>query len=79
MKKFVRICFVVAVVLIALSLGGFFYLEFMHVDCDQFSCIGFFIILVPLFLFGMALLGIISLATTAAGIYKMISKRRNAV
>ena len=30
-------------------------------------------------IFSMALLGIISLATTAAGIYKMISKRRNAV
>ncbi len=74
MPKHSCVWLVIALGLIAFSLGIFLYLELINIDCDQFSCIGYFILLVPMFLLGVAILLIVLLVNIVRIISKQIKK-----
>ncbi len=60
--------------LIAIAVIGFFVLASMNIDCDQFSCIGYLIILGPIFLFGLALMIIAAIVATGTYVYSLLKK-----
>jgi len=65
----------VALVLIAIPVGVFCYLESIPVDCDQFSCIGYVILFGPMFLLGILILLILLLVNTVMVINKQLKKK----
>ena len=68
---------VTALVLIALPLGIFWYLLSINIDCDQFVCIGYFILLMPMFLFGVSILLIVLIVNSAMIINKRFKMNEN--
>lgn len=64
----------VALIPIGIALAGFFILLFINPDCDGFACMGYFILLVPFFLFGVSLLAIVLITVIVTEIYSRIKK-----
>jgi hypothetical protein len=60
--------------LMAIAMIGFFALEALNVDCDQFSCIGYLIILGPMFLLGLGLIAICIIFLISSYVYSLLKK-----
>ncbi|HRI23664.1 MAG TPA: hypothetical protein PLZ45_03255 [Ferruginibacter sp.] len=76
MKRFTLISLVTAIIMIVLSLSGIFYLWLKDVHCDELACVGVFAVMMPVFLFGLALTGIVLLTVVANHLYKLFYKQR---
>lgn len=62
----------VALIPIGIAVAGFFILLFINPDCDGFACMGYLMLLVPFFLFGVGLLAIVLITVIVTEIFKRI-------
>jgi uncharacterized membrane protein len=68
---------VTALVLIVLPLGVFWYLLSINIDCDQFSCIGYFILFMPMLFFGVSILLIVLIVNIVMLINNRFKRNEN--
>jgi apolipoprotein N-acyltransferase len=68
---------VTALVLIALPLGVFWYLLSINIDCDQFACIGYFILFMPMFFLGVSILLIVLIVNIVMTINNRFKRNEN--
>ncbi|MBP6432044.1 MAG: hypothetical protein KA319_09765 [Ferruginibacter sp.] len=60
--------------LIAIAIIGFFAIAAINVDCDGYACVGYLIILGPMFLLGLALIIIAAIVAMGSHIYSLLKK-----
>jgi hypothetical protein len=60
--------------LITIAIIGFFAIVAMNVDCDGYACVGYLIILGPMFLLGFALIIIAAIVAVGNHIYSLLKK-----
>jgi len=68
---------VAASILIVIPLGMFCYLSAINIDCDQFSCIGYFILFMPMLLLGVSIVLIVLIVNIVVIIYKQFKRNEN--
>jgi hypothetical protein len=74
MKKWLGKLTVVGLCLIVISISGFIFLEVMNVDCDQFACLGYLIVLGPMFLLGLGFIALCVLFLISTYVYSLLKK-----
>lgn len=74
MKKWLGKLAVGGLCLITIAMIGFFALSAVNIDCDGFACMGFIIILGPVFLLGIALIIISAIVAIGTYVYSLLKK-----
>jgi len=64
-------------IFIAIPLAILFYLEAIDVDCDSFACVGYIILLLPMFLLGIAILLLVLLVNIGREIREKTKKKKD--
>jgi hypothetical protein len=57
------------------SMSLILYLDFLKIDCDQFSCVGFLIFIIPIFLTGLSIMIIVAIVNIVVAINKHFKQR----
>lgn len=65
----------IALVPIAIAVAGFFFLLLINPDCDGFACLGYFMVLLPFFLFGVTVLVIVLVTVLVIKLYRGVIKK----
>jgi hypothetical protein len=60
--------------IMTIAIIGFFTIVVMNVDCDGYACVGYLIILGPMFLLGFTLIIIAAIVAVGNHIYSLLKK-----